>query len=153
MAVQEKPTISREQTEQKKELKLDQADQKKVSAPKSLQLHEKFLGKRRFPGNTFGRNRERKDDLEKKVIAIRRVAHTFAGGKRLRLSVCVVVGDRKGSVVGGGTVTAWGGVIKSNCIYCRRRCVVCVHDLIRIYLSVIFNICVLDFITMKICCV
>ena len=98
MAIQEKPTKPIEQKEQKKELKLDQADQKKVSAPKSLQLHEKFLGKRRFPGNTFGRNRERKDDLEKKVIAIRRVAHTFAGGKRLRLSVCVVVGDRKGSV-------------------------------------------------------
>ena len=98
MAIQEKPTKPIEQKEQKKELKLDQADQIKVSAPKSLQLNEKFLGKRRFPGKMFGRNRGRKDDLEKKIIAIRRVAHTFAGGKRLRLSVCVVVGDRKGSV-------------------------------------------------------
>ena len=95
MADQEKAKKSTEQTaDQKPKL----SNQIKVAAPKTPLYKERFSGKRRLPGRTFGRNRERKDELEKKIITIRRVAHTYAGGKRLRLSVCVVVGDRKGSV-------------------------------------------------------
>jgi len=54
------------------------------------------LPKRKMSNRPF--NRDRHDDIDKKIIAIRRVARTYSGGKRLRLSVCVVVGDRKGKV-------------------------------------------------------
>src|SRR3972149_10223869 len=43
-------------------------------------------------------NRERQSEFDKKIISIRRVAKTYSGGKRMRLSVFLVVGDRKGRV-------------------------------------------------------
>jgi small subunit ribosomal protein S5 len=39
-----------------------------------------------------------KGEFDKKIISIRRVARTYAGGKRMRLSVCLVAGDKKGRV-------------------------------------------------------
>jgi len=44
------------------------------------------------------RKRENPDGLDKRIVSIRRVARTYKGGKRLRLSVLVVVGDKKGKV-------------------------------------------------------
>lgn len=44
-----------------------------------------------------GRQR-REDGIDRKIVSIRRVARTYAGGKRLRLSVLVVVGDKAGRV-------------------------------------------------------
>ena len=52
-------------------------------------------GRERKPFN----KKDRQDgDLEKKIVSIRRVSRTYSGGKRMRLSVCLVVGDKKGKV-------------------------------------------------------
>jgi small subunit ribosomal protein S5 len=45
----------------------------------------------------FGK-RDRDNEFEKRIVSIRRVARTYSGGKRMRLSVCLVVGDKKGKV-------------------------------------------------------
>lgn len=50
------------------------------------------------------------DDMEKRIVSIRRVSHTYKGGKRLSLSVLVVVGDRKGRV---GAAMGKGPDVKS----------------------------------------
>ncbi|MBP9758601.1 30S ribosomal protein S5 [Candidatus Dojkabacteria bacterium] len=43
-------------------------------------------------------NRGEKREFDKKIVSIRRVTRVNKGGKRMRLSVCLVVGDRKGRV-------------------------------------------------------
>ncbi|MBU0976441.1 MAG: 30S ribosomal protein S5 [Patescibacteria group bacterium] len=46
-----------------------------------------------------GRTRQREDeDLDVRLVSIRRVSKVKAGGKRLRLSVMVVIGDKKGNI-------------------------------------------------------
>ena len=50
---------------------------------------------------SFGKRKDRTNtpsDMEKRIISIRRVTRVYSGGKRMRLSVCLVVGDRKGKV-------------------------------------------------------
>jgi small subunit ribosomal protein S5 len=47
------------------------------------------------------------DGMEQKVLSIRRVARVIAGGKRFTFSVCLVLGDKKGSV-GVGLAKAGG---------------------------------------------
>lgn len=50
---------------------------------------------------SFGKRKDRPNtpsDMEKRIISIRRVTRVYSGGKRMRLSVCLVVGDRKGKV-------------------------------------------------------
>ena len=44
------------------------------------------------------RSNERRDEFDRKVINIRRVAKVRAGAKRLRFSAMVAVGDKKGKV-------------------------------------------------------
>ncbi len=63
-------------------------------------------GGRPGPGgrNSFGAPRS---DMETKVLSIRRVARVVAGGKRFTFSVCLVLGDKKGSV-GVGLAKAGG---------------------------------------------
>ena len=39
-----------------------------------------------------------KDDIESKIVSIRRVTRVYKGGKRMRLSVFVVVGNKNGKV-------------------------------------------------------
>ncbi len=59
--------------------------------------------KQRKPQHENDKRRRREDDeFEKRVISIRRVARTYEGGKRMRISVAVVIGDKKG-MVGVGT--------------------------------------------------
>lgn len=41
---------------------------------------------------------EEKDEFEKKLISVRRVTKVVKGGKNMRLSALVVVGDKKGKV-------------------------------------------------------
>jgi small subunit ribosomal protein S5 len=42
--------------------------------------------------------KDKQNEFEKKIISIRRVSKTYSGGKRMRLSVFLVIGDRKGKV-------------------------------------------------------
>lgn len=60
---------------------------------------------KRSRGRGRGRKRDN-DELDSRIISIRRVARTYKGGKRMRLSVVLVAGDKKGRVgigVGKGT--------------------------------------------------
>lgn len=56
------------------------------------------------PHNSRGRRdkRDRKprepQEFEKQIVSIRRVTRMYKGGKRMRLSVVVVVGDKKGRI-------------------------------------------------------
>lgn len=43
-------------------------------------------------------HRGERHEFDKKIVSIRRVTRVNKGGKRMRLSVCLVVGDRKGRV-------------------------------------------------------
>jgi small subunit ribosomal protein S5 len=59
----------------------------------------------RRPRRNDSRKQEN-DGFDTKIILIRRVSRSYKGGKRLRISVCAAVGDRKGSVgigIGKGT--------------------------------------------------
>lgn len=47
---------------------------------------------------SFGKKGPRQSEFEKRIVSIRRVSRTYSGGKRMRLSVCLVVGDKKGKV-------------------------------------------------------
>jgi small subunit ribosomal protein S5 len=65
---------------------------------------------RRPGGGGYGGRRDSRDrksfahknrpqlEFEKRIVSIRRVSRTYSGGKRMRLSVCLVVGDKKGKV-------------------------------------------------------
>lgn len=46
----------------------------------------------------FSKKKRNNDGLDKQIVAIRRVSRSYKGGKRMRLSVLVVVGDKKGRV-------------------------------------------------------
>ena len=59
-------------------------------------------GDRRGPKN--------EDGFETKVLSVRRVTNVKAGGKRMKLSVMVVVGDKKGRV---GVATAKGSEVRT----------------------------------------
>lgn len=66
---------------------------------------------RNSKGGKFGRKQNRSgDELERRIVTIRRVSHTYKGGKRMSLSVLVVVGDRKGKV---GAAMGKGSDVKS----------------------------------------
>jgi len=58
------------------------------------------------PGGRGGKFSSR-GDMDQKVLSIRRVARVVAGGKRFTFSVCLVLGDKKGSV-GVGLAKAGG---------------------------------------------
>jgi small subunit ribosomal protein S5 len=60
--------------------------------------------------NNKNQRRQNADDIEKRIVSIRRVSHTYKGGKRMSLSVLVVVGDRKGKV---GAAVGKGADVKS----------------------------------------
>lgn len=49
--------------------------------------------------NRFRRdNRKPRMEFDQKIVSIRRVTRVVAGGRRFSFSVCIVIGDRKGSV-------------------------------------------------------
>jgi small subunit ribosomal protein S5 len=56
-------------------------------------------------------NRRKRSKYDKKALPIRRVAKVTKGGRRLRFSTVVVVGDRKGSV---GVALGQGTDVKSS---------------------------------------
>ena len=50
-------------------------------------------------GGKRSRGKQKNEDgLDSRIISIRRVTRVYKGGKRMRLSVVVVVGDKKGNV-------------------------------------------------------
>ncbi len=115
--------------------KVDDKAEVKLVEKKSLEIKPKQMettGKstdmsktgRTSPGRSYTNNRDRNkgsgkfgrkpnrgaDELEKRIVTIRRVSHTYKGGKRMSLSVLVVVGDRKGKV---GAAMGKGADVKS----------------------------------------
>jgi small subunit ribosomal protein S5 len=48
-----------------------------------------------------GKRNVSEDGIERKIVSIRRVTRVYKGGKRMRLSVLVVAGDRNGKVGAG----------------------------------------------------
>ena len=46
----------------------------------------------------FKRNNEEKDEIERKLVAVNRVTKVVKGGRNMRFSALVVVGDKKGRV-------------------------------------------------------
>lgn len=56
------------------------------------------------------RKKQSDGEYDKKIISIRRVSRTYKGGKRMRLSVMLVIGDKKGKV---GVGLAKGADVKT----------------------------------------
>lgn len=54
--------------------------------------NQKKFDKRKKP------RREAKDEFEQRILDVARVTRVMAGGKRMSFRVCVVIGDKKGSV-------------------------------------------------------
>ena len=53
---------------------------------------------RNFKGNRNHERMDKKDEFDKKVLEVSRVARTVKGGKRIRFRALVVVGNRTGKV-------------------------------------------------------
>ncbi len=86
----------------------------KASAPGTGEARPRIANNRNRNQNSRGGKKERRpaneDGLEKRIVSIRRVSRTFSGGKRMRLSVMLVVGDKKGKV---GAAVAKGADVKT----------------------------------------
>lgn len=57
----------------------------------------RFGSQRRFGGRPQG-GRDKKDDMDSKLLDLSRVSHTRAGGRRLRFRAIVITGNKKGQV-------------------------------------------------------
>jgi small subunit ribosomal protein S5 len=104
--------MASEDKDTKKETKKAEVTEKTATSPKvaeASKVSEKTSQSGRTPmKRTFTNDRTKgkfnkkqgrnNDELEKRIVTIRRVSHTYKGGKRMSLSVLVVVGDRKGKV-------------------------------------------------------
>lgn len=64
-----------------------------TSAPNKKKIQVKRMTKKKSKGPRRNNNR---DEFDKKIVSIRRVTRVYEGGKRMRLSVCLVIGDKKG---------------------------------------------------------
>ncbi len=91
MAKEEKESTTKENKKQEKQ----------ATSPKKA-LEKIKNKKRQFPHTSKkrkSRSKHKKEDgFDSKIISIRRVARVYKGGKRMRLSVVVVIGDKKGRV-------------------------------------------------------
>lgn len=70
-----------------------------VATPRELNQEDrkKIVMRRKQKKKRSSEERIEKE-FEKRVVSIRRVARTYEGGKRMRLSVCMVIGDKRGSI-------------------------------------------------------
>lgn len=80
-----------------------------VKTKQRLPENMKYRSRQQFRKDKGGHNRK-DDKFESRVIAVRRVSNVKAGGKRMRLSVMVVVGDKKGKI---GVAIAKGAEVKT----------------------------------------
>lgn len=83
------------------EIKEDKKQETKSQAPNSRPGNagkSRIEMKRRPSRKKFDKKRKPKAEFEKSIISIRRVTRVNKGGKRMRLSVCLVIGDKKGRV-------------------------------------------------------
>jgi small subunit ribosomal protein S5 len=84
------------------ENKEEKTQEKKIvgeSSPKESNFEDKRkVMIRRKQKRKRGNDEHREHEYDKRVVSIRRVARTYEGGKRMRLSVCMVIGDKKGMV-------------------------------------------------------
>lgn len=74
--------------------------------------YSRSMGQRRFRSDrpNMQRGRREEEEFDVRIVSIRRVTKVKAGGKTMRLSVMVVVGDKKGRV---GVAIAKGKDVKS----------------------------------------
>ncbi len=113
MASEEKET--KKETKKVESAQKDKAETKSVKKESIEKKAEKTTIKRTFTNDRNKGKQNRKhgrnaDELERRIVTIRRVSHTYKGGKRMSLSVLVVVGDRKGRV---GAAMGKGADVKS----------------------------------------
>ena len=69
-----------------------------VKETKNLKVDQKVTSRVKSKGRRNDDNSKRDDEFENKIVDVRRVTRMYKGGRRLRFSVFVVVGDRKGRV-------------------------------------------------------
>lgn len=94
--------------EEKQQIKTDQASEKKMPAAQARTERSgqpqggadqrdsrRFGGQKRFGGRA---PREKKDDIDSKLLDLSRVSHTRAGGRRLRFRAIVITGNKTGRV-------------------------------------------------------
>jgi small subunit ribosomal protein S5 len=98
-------TAKEEKTKKNKEAKKEVQVKNAVPSQESPNKVAKRVRRSggRHPRARKGKSRKRKeakddDGFDKKIISIRRVTRVYKGGKRMRLSVFLVVGDKKGMV-------------------------------------------------------
>lgn len=78
---------------------VEQAPAASAAAPKTRENKGGDRGGKRSGGRRPQRRDTRvKSEFEQKIISLRRVTRVMAGGRRFNFSVCVVAGNRKGSV-------------------------------------------------------
>ncbi len=101
----EKKLISKKKDKPvKKVTKQDKTKKEEKNKKKSSNIQtrrKRAIRKAGIKDRRFERKRERskkKREYETRIVSIRRVAKVKAGGKRLRMSIMVVVGDKKGKV-------------------------------------------------------
>lgn len=98
--------MAEDKTDKKEEVKAAEKEQKAQAVAE--QTPQPTRGKGSRNRNTGGRGRGKRsrsrkrkgqdDEFDSRIISIRRVSRSYKGGRRLRISVAVVVGDRKGMV-------------------------------------------------------
>lgn len=87
---------TKQTTEEKKVTENSKSPSEVASSMRGTQQRNKrVIRKNKKRGK---RNKNTEFEYDKKIISIRRVTRVYKGGKRMRLSVFLVVGDKKGRV-------------------------------------------------------
>lgn len=112
MAKEEKKSQSKKKTVVKRR-KIASKKSSTTERSTSIASRKRSLLKRMRSRKTMKKRRRRrdeeKDEFDVRLVSIRRVSKVKAGGKTLRMSVMVVIGDRKGSI---GVAIAKGRDVK-----------------------------------------
>jgi len=76
-------------------------NKKTITTSNKQQNYRSDNKKQKFSKKKRGKRKQRDVGIDKQIVAIRRVSRSYKGGRRMRLSVMVVVGDGKGRVGAG----------------------------------------------------